>query len=82
MIVLDEAIILMILIMTDRNNENFQLALAYVMLSQHYGLNINVKSFREYCSMDKTEAKQFARKLVEAQHGYRDALSGFLQGNI
>lgn len=58
----------------------FQLGLVYVMLSQHYGLKINVKSFREYCTMDQTEAKQFTRKLIEAMHGYRDALSGVLQG--
>ena len=56
------------------------MALAYVLLSQHYGLRINHKHFKEYCAMDATEAKQYARKLVEAMHGYRDALSGVLQG--
>ena len=30
--------------------------------------------------MDRTEAKQFSRKLIESMHGYRDALSGVLQG--
>ena len=30
--------------------------------------------------MDAGEARQYCRKLVEALHGYRDALSAFLQG--
>ena len=32
--------------------------------------------------MDRTEAKQFSRKLIESMHGYRDALSGVLQGKL
>ena len=56
------------------------MALAYVLLSQHYGLRINRKHFKEYCAMNATEAKQYAKKLVESMHGFRDALSGVLQG--
>ena len=64
-----------------KSNNLFQLALAYVLVSNHYKLKINLKSFHSYCAMDTTEAKQYAKKIVESLHGYRDALSAFLQGN-
>jgi len=50
------------------------------MLMDHYNLKINPVHFREYYNMDKTEAKMYARILVDGIIGYRNELSRFLQG--
>ena len=46
-------------------------------------LTIDVKVFRMYCEMDsQAEIRQYARKLAEIYHGFRDAMCSFLQGEI
>ena len=65
------------------NNFNiiFQLALCYVVATHNMKLKIEPNVFRYYCQMtSRAEIKQYAKKISEVYHGYRDAMCQFLQG--